>query len=97
MATSGAFVGEPAIPRQDPSKKDTGSVRPVTGESLFYDAGAEARDPGAPSVTSLGADDGANAAEVLVDVIDQDPLDDLLRRHRRHAGEDAAAPVELGV
>src|SRR5688500_18115060 len=39
----------------------------------------------------------ADAAEVILDVVDQDALDDLLRRHRRHAGQHRGAPVELRV
>ena len=34
---------------------------------------------------------------MLVDVIEQDPVDDLLDRHGRHAGQDGAALAEIGV
>src|SRR3970282_1888823 len=45
----------------------------------------------------LRAGGGPDAAQVLVHVVDQDPLDRLRGRHGRHAGEHAGAAVELGV
>src|SRR6266568_2045669 len=44
---------------------------------------------------SPGADGGADAAEVLLDVADEDLLHGLLSGHGRHALEDAATAVEL--
>src|SRR5205823_3421600 len=46
---------------------------------------------------SLGADGGADAAEVLLDVADEDLLHGLLSGHGRHTLEDAATAVELSV
>ena len=59
--------------------------------------GALRRDPSPRAAALLGADSGPDAAEVFVDVVDEDPLHGLLGGHRRHPGEDGPAPVELGV
>src|SRR5712691_2002193 len=49
------------------------------------------------STASPGADGGPDAAEVLLDVVDEDLLHRLLSGHRRHTLEDAATAVEFRV
>src|SRR5205814_6999038 len=84
-ATDGSTLGMVEGSRMPQDRKVSSGMTPPSTPTLSL---GERKGRGVSAVASLaarrplpGADGGADAAEMLVDVVDQDPLDHLRRGH----------------